>query len=113
IGTGSLGIERNGSALVLSVNGSITSPFTFWFEVYHPYSYAIQGTGELISRDLKSAGSTPVLLQSQGRTNTTLTYDTHLRSGRATMRAFFDNAKGLVVEEASLLIPDNASWIPL
>jgi hypothetical protein len=111
IGTGLLGVQRNGSSLLLTVNANISSPFTFWFELYHPYSFSVTGTGELISRNVKSAESTPVLIQSTGSTNTTLVYDTQLRQGRSTIRAFFDNAKGLVVEEASALIPNNNSWL--
>ena len=111
IGTGFLGVRRNGSSLFVSVNGTIPSPFTFWFELYHPYSFSITGTGELIMREMKSAESAPVLLQSIGGTNTTLLLDTQLRQGRSTMRAFFDNANGLVVKEASTLISDENSWL--
>jgi hypothetical protein len=111
IGTGFLGVQRNGSSLLLSANGTILSPFTFWFELYHPYSFSVIGTGELISRSIKSAESTPVLIQFTGSTNTTLLRDTQLRQGRSTVRAFFDNAKGLVVEEASALISNDNSWV--
>lgn len=113
IGVGEIGIRKMGNNLILSTNASFNSPLTFWLELYHPFSFNINGTTEFVSRNMRAATSTPILISSQGESNASLSWEISPRLGRYEARAFFESSSGLYVVQVRILIPDHESWLSL
>ncbi len=113
VGLGEIGIRKMRNNLILSTNGSVNSPLTFWLELYHPFSFNINGTTEFVSRNMRSATSTPILISSQGESNASLKWEITPRLGRYEARAFFESSSGLYVVQVRILVPDQESWLSL
>ena len=115
LGSGQLLLKRNGSQVLLTPEAQIANPFTFWIELYHDYSYTVNGVSSLVSKSIEVAESTavPVTTNESNSTNVTLQNDLHLRTGRFTLREFFESASGLSVHQNQVLIPDNSTWLSL
>lgn len=122
LGTGNLMVQRNGSFVLVSSEGRVNIPFTFWVELHQDYSYdlGIAGT-TLVSRDVTAAESTalpvPAGLSASPNASSTLTaqlqQQVRLRTGRYTLRAFFEGSAGISAYEAPVLLTNNSSWVSL
>ncbi|MBI3022675.1 MAG: carboxypeptidase regulatory-like domain-containing protein [Thaumarchaeota archaeon] len=113
IGVGDIGIRKMENNLILSTNASFNSPLTFWLELYHPFSFNVNGTTEFISRNMRTATSTPILISSRGESNASLDWETAPRLGRYEARAFFQSSSGLYVVQVRILVPDQESWLSM
>lgn len=113
IGVGDIGIRKMENNLILSTNASFNSPLRFWLELYHPFSFNINGTTEFISRNMRAATSTPIVISSQGESNASLSWEMSPRLGRYEARAFFESSSGLYVVQVRILVPDQESWLSL
>ena len=112
-GSGQLLLQRNGREVSVSLEGQVTSPFTFWLELHHDYSYLLQGTSTVVLRDVRAAESDAVVVPT-GRSNLTnavLQSDLQVRTGRYTLRAFFEGSSGLSAYETQVLLTNSSSWI--
>lgn len=112
-GAGQLLLGRTGSEVSVSLEGQVTSPFTFWLELHHDYSYLLQGTSTVVSRDVRAAASDAVAVAT-GRSNLTnavLHSDLRMRTGRYTLRAFFEGSSGLSAYETPVLLTNSSSWV--
>jgi hypothetical protein len=117
LGTGAIHVGLNGPNATIGIVGKATSDFTFWFELYHPYSYAVGTAGEVVSRLLEAATIDPIPFSS-GANGTTffadpLNVELPMRDGRYLMRAFFRSSAGLSVQETSLLRENEGLWVML
>ncbi|MCS4539215.1 MAG: carboxypeptidase-like regulatory domain-containing protein [Thaumarchaeota archaeon] len=113
IGVGDIGIRKMENNLILSTNASFNSPLTFWLELYHPFSFNINSTTEFISRNMRTATSTPILISSRGESNASLDWEMPPRVGRYEARAFFQSSSGLYVVQVRILVPDQESWLSM
>ncbi|MDA4128610.1 MAG: hypothetical protein OK422_04050 [Thaumarchaeota archaeon] len=112
IGNGKLGLLRQGVDLTATLSGSVSKPFILWLELYHQYSYSLMNSDGLVARDVLSASSTPTQFSpSSVPAGFPLLQKVGLRTGRYTLRTFFRSASGLEVEETSVLLPDQGSWL--
>jgi hypothetical protein len=112
-GVGQLGLGRSGREVSVSLEGQVTNPFTFWLELHQDYSYLLQGTSTVVSRDVLAAESNAVAVPI-GRSNLTKAVfqnDLRMRTGRYTLRAFFEGSGGLSAYETSVLLTNSNSWI--
>lgn len=114
VGAGDIGIRRVGNSLIVGTNASIKSTFAFWLELYHPYSFNINGTTEFVSRSMRAATSIPIIVSSAGQSNTSLGWEANPRIGRYEARAFFENSSGSIfVAQERILVPDYETWLSL
>jgi hypothetical protein len=114
LGTGQLQLERRSGQVFVGLNGTVGTPFTFWIELYTDYSYVALGNSTVVSSDLRVASTTPLGV-SPTFTNSTVDLENQIgsRTGRYEMRAYFESALGLSVDQIPLLVPDNATWVAL
>ncbi len=114
LGTGQLQLERRSGQVFVELNGTIGTPFTFWIELHTDYSYAALGNSTVVSSDLLVASTAPLSV-SPTFTNGTVNLQDQIgsRTGRYEMRAYFESALGLSVDQIPLLVPDDAAWVPL
>jgi len=113
IGTGQLLLRRAGVNATVTVQGQLSSPSTFWFELHHLYSYTLPNSSGLVARDVKVATSATLLLSQGGNPthDASVTADAPIRRGRFSLRAFFRGSSGYSVYETRILIADGASWV--
>ncbi|MHB8568032.1 MAG: hypothetical protein ACYC7D_11775 [Nitrososphaerales archaeon] len=112
LGSGSLAVQWNGSASSIAIQGSISQPFSYWYELYYSYSYSNTNTSQLVSRDSQVAKSDVALItQSTSQASVAVSKDAVLREGRYVMRSYFESASGLTVSESRILIlGQGAPW---
>jgi len=102
-----------GSTFDIRTTGNVTSPFSFWFELYHPYALDLTSANSVVVSNLEAASSQPIAISSKGTANTTVTWNTPLRAGRYDMRTYFQSATNLDVVQSRLLILNSTSWVSL
>jgi len=102
-----------GAPFNIMASGLVNSSFSFWFELFHPYSLEATDSNSLVLNNLMTAESQPVTFVTQGTTNTTVTWNMPLREGRYDLRAFFQNSTSLDVFQSRLLIVNDSSWVSL
>lgn len=120
LGSGSIQIAWNGfssSIANLTVKGSVTQAFTFWYELYYDYAFSGTNTSQLVSRELQVARSDGALFTpSSLGTNATFSNQASLRDGRYILRSFFESASGLSVSESNVLLAgsgQSSEWLSL
>jgi hypothetical protein len=114
LGSGSISVALNQSAVQVSSDVQVTTPFNFWVELHQDYSYTDGGTSTVVSRDMEVASSTAVPISGSNATSSPLQKMLQLRPGRFTLRAFFDSSAGLSASEIPVLLTGgNSSWISL
>jgi hypothetical protein len=102
-----------GRHVAVVTSGQVNESFSFWFQLFHPYSLDATSANSLVINNLMTAESQPVTFASAGRANTTLALNMPLREGRYDLRAFFQNSTNLEVVEGRLLITNDFSWVKL
>jgi hypothetical protein len=121
-GSGNLVVERNGSVVTVTSEGRVNTPFTFWVELHQDYSYTLGNAGTtLVSRDVRAAESTalPIPTSQLASPNasstqaTQLQQEVRLRTGRYTLRGFFEGSGGISATEAPVLLTNDSSWVSL
>ena len=112
VGGGSLILNSNLASASLSSSGSLTSPFSFWFDMVYSYSYAGGTGGELISREIVSASSsTAYFSPSISVATVTLSNETNPRPGIYKLNAYFESSDGLAVEQTSILVLRDGDFV--
>jgi len=115
LGPATLQLVLSREGVSVTQQGQVTSPFVFWLELHHDYSYVVASDSELLTRDVLAAQSASIPLRS-GITNTTsvsLQTDVQMRVGRYTLRAFFEGSQGLSAFETQVLLQNDSSWVSL
>ena len=112
IGAGTVTITP-GSQIAVTTSGVVNSTFTFWFELYHPYSYSTQAANLLTLKDIRVAESSPVVISAPGTTNIPVSWAVPPREGRFEVRAFFQNSTVFQVSQSRTLIMSPGSWTSL
>ncbi len=102
-----------GDQLRVAASGQVNESFSFWLQLFHPYSLEAAAANSLVINDLMAAQSQPVTFASTGDANTTLVLNTPLREGRYDLRAFFQNSTSLEVVQSRLLVVNGSSWVSL
>ena len=103
-----------GNPVSIDASGkNITKPFSFWFELYHPYALDVTTANSLVVNDLDAASSQPVTFSGSGNASTTLAWSLPMREGRYELRAYFQNSTTLQVVQSNLLILTSSSWVSL
>jgi hypothetical protein len=102
-----------GTPFNVITSGRVNDSFSFWFELFHPYSLEATDSNSLVLNNLMAAESRPVTFVSQGSMNTTVTWNMPLRDGRYGLRAFFQNSTSLDVFQSRILVVNASSWVPL
>ena len=102
-----------GSPLSIVASGQVNESFSFWFQLFHPYSLHATSANSLVISNLMTAESQPVTFDSAGRATATLASYMPLREGRYDLRAFFRNSTNLEVLQSRLLIMGDYSWVSL
>ncbi|HYR04126.1 MAG TPA: hypothetical protein VEO75_01955 [Nitrososphaerales archaeon] len=102
-----------GSPLSMVTSGQVNESFSFWFQLFHPYSLAATSANSLVISNLMTAESQPVTFTSAGKASATLTLNMPLREGRYDLRAFFQNSTNLEVIQSRLLVMSDSSWVSL
>lgn len=110
-GGGDMSLIGGTHSVELSFEGSVTSPFTFMFEMDYSYSYQGSLKGEYISRDVSVFKSNTVVITSSNPTLLQISNYTSPRFGRYTMNAYFDNSNGVEVEQTTALLLNGLNWI--
>lgn len=112
IGTGQMSLDINSvnESAVVSASGTISSPFSFWFELDYPYSYSTSLTNESISSEVTVARSEAVLFNSITSENVTLPILDNLRTGRYVIRGYFDSSSGFYAAQTNALLLDGGNW---
>ncbi len=114
IGSGKIGLVREGDQVITDLNGKVSVPFTFWAELHYDYSYSSGANSTLITRDQVVATTSPLDIPTSFSGATTWLQDElGLRTGRFSMWAFFQSAQGLTVYQTPILIPDSNTWLSL
>jgi len=115
IGSGQLLIERNGTQTSVSAQGQLVNPFNFWVELHQNYSYYLGSPTTVVSRDVRVAATEAVsIVPGASSLEGNLTTFAQIRTGRFTLRAFFDTPSGLSVTQTQVVIPnDGGGWISL
>jgi hypothetical protein len=115
-GTGSLAIDENpgaSTAQIFTQKALIGGPFTFSYELYANYTYALPSGHGYMNSEVEVARSNSVLVQGQGQTlNVTVSNLASLRDGRYLLRAFFENGNAGQISDTTLLLtsPTSTSW---
>jgi hypothetical protein len=102
-----------GTPFGVAASGKVNEPFSFWFELYHPYALDIVNTNNLVTENLLAADSQPVAFSTNGTATTTLAWNLPVHAGRYQIRAYFQNSTSLEVVQRSILILNDSSWVPL
>lgn len=102
-----------GTPVFIKTAGVVNDSFSFWFELFHPYSLEATDTDSLVLNNLMAAESQPVNFVTQGTLNTTVTWNMPLREGRYDLRAYFQNSTSLDVFQSRLLVVNDTSWVSL
>lgn len=102
-----------GNPINVTTIGVVNQTFSFWFQLFHPYSLDSPGANSLVVSNLLTAESKPVTFASTGSTNTTLALNAPLREGRYDFRAYFQDSTSLDVVQSRLLVVNDSSWISL
>ncbi len=112
-GGGYLEVQANGGQFLATEVSTANGTFSFWFELYHEYSYLSQAPGTtLISRSVRAAESDALTLAGEGQSGAlTLNAEVSLRAGRYELRAFFNGLGGLSVEQTPLLMTASGAWL--
>ena len=115
IGSGQLIIQRNGTQTSVSAQGELVSPFNFWVELHQNYSYYLGSPSTVVSRDVRVAATEAVsIVPGASSVGANLTTFAQIRTGRFTLRAFFDTPSGLSVAQTQVVVPDDSGeWISL
>lgn len=95
---------NNSDTVQLAASLGLSKPVIFWFELYHTYSYAQVNSTGLISTQIETSKSSPILISNGLTTNITVQNDVSLRQGRYVLRAFFDDNGNISVSETSILM---------
>ena len=105
-GSGKVAITpyNNSDTVQLAASQGLSKPVIFWFELYHTYSYAQLNSTGLISTQIETSKSSPILISNSLTTNITVQNDVSLRQGRYVLRAFFDDNGNISVYETSILM---------
>ena len=112
VGTGPLILKSNMKNANLSASGSLTNPFSFWFDLVYPYSYAGGVSGELISKEIVSISSTTAYFSSNiGSATVSLSNKTNPRPGVYKLDAYFESSNGLTVEQTTVLVMRNGDFV--
>jgi hypothetical protein len=102
-----------GNPLSIATSGQVNETFSFWFQLFHPYSLDATRANSLVINNLMTAESQPVTFTSAGKTSAALTLNMPLREGRYELRAFFQNSTNLEVLQSRLLVMSDSSWVSL
>jgi hypothetical protein len=102
-----------GNPLSIVTSGQVNETFSFWFQLFHPYSLDATAANSLVINSLMTAESQPVTFVSAGKTGAVLTLNMPLREGRYYLRAFFQNSTNLEVHQSRLLVMSDSSWVSL
>jgi len=111
--SGNVTLVLGSSSVVVRAMGNVTQPFSFWFELYHPYSLDVTSANSLVVNNLQAASSQPVAFASQGSANATLTWTAPMREGRYELRSYFQNSTDLELVQSDVLIASSTSWVSL
>lgn len=101
------------NAAELSIEGIVTRPFTFWYNLQYSYSYMGNLSSEFISRETTVFKSHTVVISTAQPISLQISNYTSPRPGRYTMNAYFESSSGIAVEQTSalLLTAENWAWI--
>lgn len=119
VGSGDLLLALSQSQLTIVPEGSVIAPFNYWVELYQNYSYWVGTPSTVISDSIEVASTTATSVApppAGGRLNSTespLQLYAQMRTGRFTVRVFFDTPLGISVEQALVLVPGSGGWISL
>jgi len=111
--SGNVTLIPGSSSVAVKAMGNVTKPFSFWFELYHPYSLDVTSANSLVVSNLLAASSQPVAFASSGGANATLTWSTPMREGRYELRAYFQNSTDLELVQSNVLVLSGTSWVSL
>lgn len=111
--SGNVTLAPSINSTLVRAEGNITRPFSFWFELYHPYSLDVTSANSLVASNLLAASSQPVAFTSPGASNSTLRWSAPMRDGRYDLRAYFRDSSGLQLVESSLLVVNGTTWVSL
>lgn len=112
LGAGNVTVSGKGGSILVATTGSLVSPFTFSFELFHQYSFSAMGTSILLTKSLEAAASQPFLVNSTSQVATPLDWNFHARDGRYVAKALFESQTSLVGAEGGIVMV-NGSWSPL
>lgn len=113
LGSGTVSISSNLRAANISFTGKLNQTFSFWYEVYHSYSYSGALPNEYISRDLEVIRSSSAFFSSASTQTVSLTNETTLRPGKYLIESFFESGLGLSVFESNELLLIDGQWYSL
>jgi hypothetical protein len=97
---------ENGTALLM---GTPSAPFTFWAELYHPYSY--EESGRLLTTLGLVLKVGPSYLQGGGALRLPSYHEASPREGRYVLRAFFQAHGSTLMQEAMVARVRPGSWL--
>ena len=110
LGAGEMLVIGGTRASELTFEGTVTSPFIFWFEMEYSYSYKGSLGGEYISRDISVFKSNTVVVSSPIPAALQISNSTSPREGRYTMNAYFQSSNGITVEQTTALLLNGLNW---
>lgn len=102
-----------GKPLSVSALGPVNESFSFWIQLFYPYSLDEPAANSLVVNNLMTAQSPPVTFTATGTVNTTLSLDAPLREGRYDLRAYFQNSTSLGVVQTRVLVLNDSYWVSL
>jgi hypothetical protein len=109
IGIIGLSLGSNSGTADIDLSQVIGGAFDFYFQLFTNYSYSIVGSPGIFTKQLTAAHTDPLFVQGrrapQFSLNVPLIEDTALRSGRYTLRAYFDNGSGIEGVSTRIVIP--------
>jgi len=114
LGIGKLAVQVTDSNATISAPTHVADPFSFWLELYHPYSFSVGTGGEVVSQDLDAANVNPVSFTTNSSVSgSVLPVMDRLpfREGRYTLRGYFRSGSGLSVQETSVLRTASGGWV--
>jgi hypothetical protein len=114
LGSGSLGVQisNDSGSVTVTRQGSVSSPFAFWLELYMDYSYSQITTLGYVTSPVLAARSQAVQM-SPGLATAQASIDRELvmRQGRYAVRAYFSSGSTISVEETGMLLLEGGGWI--
>lgn len=112
IGTAPFILNSNMKTANLSASGSLTNPFSFWFDMVYSYSYAGGVSGEFISKEIVSMSSTTAYFSSNiDAATVSLSNKTNPRPGVYKLDAYFESSDGLTVEQTRVLVLRTGNFV--
>ncbi len=114
LGIGKLAVQVTDGNATVSAPTDVADPYSFWLELYHPYSFSVGTGGEVVSQDLEVANVSPVsFTPGSSASGSVLPILDHLpfREGRYTLRGYFRSGSGLSVQETSMLRTASGGWV--